>query len=53
MFTAFSYVTGPNQRNLAQKVQKKKVGRFGVTRPYYKNNFVFFQLTCEVLSKIK
>ena len=34
MFSAFSYVTGPNQRNLAQKVQKKKVGRFGVTRPY-------------------
>jgi hypothetical protein len=33
MFSAFSYVTGPNQRNLAQKVQKKKVGRFGVIRP--------------------
>ena len=38
MFSAFSYVTGPNQRNLAQKVQKKKVGRFGVIRSYSENN---------------
>jgi hypothetical protein len=31
-FSAFFYVTGPNQLNFEQKVQKKTVGRFGVIR---------------------
>ena len=31
-FSAFFYVTGSNQRNFEQKIQEKKIGRFGVIR---------------------